>query len=152
MFKNILAPIDGSDTSLKALEMAARIAEQNNAKLHIISAAEPLPPLATQAGGGAPAYMGNYQQDLHESLKETQETQVTKLREKHPDLEITAKVIDGRAATVIKEQSKDKDLIVMGHRGRGGVLSWVLGSVAKTVVDTSRIPVLIIKDEEMAPE
>lgn len=152
MFNNILAPIDGSDTSLKALKLAAKLAEQNNAELHIISAAEPLPPLAAQAGRGAPAYMGNYQQDLHESLKETQETQITKLREKHPDLEITAKVIDGRAATVIQEQSKNKDLIIMGHRGRGGVLSWMLGSVAKTVVDTSRIPVLIVKDEEMAPE
>jgi nucleotide-binding universal stress UspA family protein len=152
MFNKILAPIDGSDPSLKALEMAAKIAEQNNAELHIISAAEPVPPLATQAGIGAPAYMGNYQQDLHQNLKEVQEEQLEKLREKHPDLEISAEVIDGRAATVIKEASKDQDLIVMGHRGQGGVLSWMLGSVAKTVADTSRVPVLIVKDEEMAPE
>ena len=54
----------------------------------------------------------------------------------YPEL-IVKKVIDEEnPADVIRETSSDSDLIVIGHRGLDGVLNWILGSVAKKVVDS----------------
>jgi nucleotide-binding universal stress UspA family protein len=48
---------------------------------------------------------------------------------------------------VINEASSDSDLIVVGHRGLGGVFNLLLGSVAKQVVESCTIPVLVVKEK-----
>lgn len=147
MFKKILIALDGSDSSLRALDYAAHLAKQNKSELLIISAAEPLPPLAYE-GAGSSAYMPQYQDDLHNSLEKMQKEETAKLAKNHPTLKITSKVIDGRPAHVIREAAKDSDLIVIGHRGNGGLLSWMLGSVAKQIVDSCTCPVLVVKNPD----
>ena len=145
MFKKVLIGLDGSRSSLNALEYAIHIAKQEKAELKIITAAEPLPPLA---GDGAPSYLPEYQEDLLKSLEKMQKTQVEEIKKTLPDLKVTAEVKEGRAAHVIKEAAEEADLIIIGHRGRGGLLSWVLGSVAKQVVDECTAPVLVVKDKD----
>jgi nucleotide-binding universal stress UspA family protein len=49
-----------------------------------------------------------------------QKKQLEAVKDKYPDLVIKGTVQEGRAATVLKDTSKDADLIVIGHRGRGG--------------------------------
>ena len=149
MFKNIHAAIDGSPSSIKALDYAAHLATQEKATLHIISAAEPLPALAEQ--GGSNQYMPRYQDDLHKALEEIQTEQVKRLKKLYPELKTEAQVIDGRPVPVIKEAAKTSDLIVIGHRGHGAILSLVLGSVAKQIVDTCTAPVLVVKDQDYCP-
>lgn len=96
----------------------------------------------------SPSYVPQYQEDLHKSLEEMQKTQIEHLSMDHPSLKIATVVVDGRAVQVIKEASQDCDLIVMGHRGLGGILSWVLGSVAKQMVDSCTAPVLVVKNPD----
>ena len=146
MFKKILIALDGSKSSLTALDYALHLAKQDKAELHIITAAEPLPPLAGE--GIAPSYMPEYQEDLFNNLQKMQKTQVEKIKKQYPDLKIKAEVKEGRASHVIKEAAQDADLIVIGHRGHGGLLSWVLGSVAKQIVDECTAPVLVVKDKD----
>ncbi len=150
MFKNIHAAIDGSPSSIKALDYAAHLAAQEKATLHIISAAEPLPALAEQ--GGSNQYMPRYQDDLHKALEEIQTEQTKRLTKQYPDLKIETKVIDGRPIPAIREAAKTSDLIVIGHRGHGAILSLVIGSVAKQIVDTCTAPVLIVKDQDYCPQ
>jgi nucleotide-binding universal stress UspA family protein len=150
MFNKILVAVDGSPNSLQALDYAVHLATQDKAQLTIISAAEPLPPLTFDAGE-PPTYYPHYQETLHQALEKMQQEQLAKLTKTHPPLKIQAKVIDGRPATVIREAAKDTDLIVIGHRGKGGIISWMLGSVAKQIVDTCTAPVLIIKDKDYCP-
>lgn len=150
MFKHIHAAIDGSPSSIKALDYAAHLANSDKATLHIISAAEPLPALAEQ--GGSNQYIPRYQEDLHKALEKTQLEQVKRLQKYYPDLTITTKVIDGRPIPVIKEATKNSDLIVIGHRGHGAILSLVIGSTAKQLVDTCTAPVLIVKDQDYCPK
>ena len=149
MFNKILVAVDGSDSSLKALDYAAHLATHDNAELKIVSAAEPLPPLGAE--GSAPSYIPQYQDDLHKSLEKMQKKQLDRVQQQYPKLKITAKVIDGRPVPVIREASKNMDLIVIGHRGQGGILDWMLGSVAKQIVDTCTVPVLVIKDKDYCP-
>ncbi len=149
MFNKILVAVDGSDSSIKALDYAAHLASQDNAELIIISAAEPLPPIAIE--GSTPSYLPQYQDDLHKALEKIQKEQLDRIQKQYPKLKITAKVIDGRPVPVIREASKNTDLIVIGHRGQGGILDWMLGSVAKQIVDTCTVPVLVIKDKDYCP-
>ena len=148
MFKEILIGLDGSESSLNALDYAAHLAKHDKAKLHVVTAVEPLPPLAYEGAGGAPAYMPQYQDDLHNGLEKMQKEKLAILKKDYPDLDIKADVIDGRPAHVIRDATGNADLIVIGHRGHGGILSWVLGSVAKEIVDGCTVPVLVIKNKD----
>jgi nucleotide-binding universal stress UspA family protein len=149
MFKKILAAVDGSDASIQALDYAAYLADQNNAELKIVSAVEPLPKL--YAAGSAQAYHAKHMEIQEENYKKTHQEQRKRLNDEYPNLKISAVIETGRPATIIREASQDTDLIVIGHRGQGGVLSWVLGSVAKQIVDSCTVPVLVIKDREYCP-
>ncbi|TFH06817.1 MAG: universal stress protein [Nitrosomonadales bacterium] len=149
VFNKILVGLDGSESNLNALNYAIHLAQQEKAELVLITAVEPLPPKAYEMGG-IPSYMPQYQVDLHKSLEEMQGTHLDRIRKSYPDLLISGSVKEGRAATVITDAAKDADLIVIGHRGHGGILSWVLGSVAKEVVDQCTVPVLVIKEKECA--
>lgn len=149
MFNKILVAIDGSESSIQALDYAAYLANQNKAKLHIISAIEPLPTL--YSGGASQSYVIQHIDTMHESYTEIQETHKERLSAKYPNLIITTQIDEGRPVSVIKESAKDADLIVIGHRGQGAILSWVLGSVAKQIVDSCTVPVLVVKDKDYCP-
>ena len=146
MFNKILAALDGSESSILALDYAAHLANQNKAELKIISAAEP--PLQTHTDDVVTTYIPKYQEAIHKALEEIQEKQTKRLIEKYPELTITTDVKDGRPVPIITEASKDTDLIVIGHRGKGGILSWLFWSVAKQIVDTCTVPVLVIKEKD----
>ena len=148
MFEKILVALDGSNQSLEALKMGAMIADQNKSKLTILSAVEPLPPIATPVNPTAPPkYITSYTEDQRESYKDIHEKQIDKFSDMYSKLSIESKIIEGRAFEVIIDESKRTDLIVMGHQGQGNVLDWMLGSVAKKVLDRSKKPVLIAKKE-----
>jgi nucleotide-binding universal stress UspA family protein len=147
MFNKILAAVDGSESSILALDYAAYLANQNTAELKIISAAEP-PPILHHPHYEVTTYIPNYQEDLHKVLEETQEKHIKRLIEQYPDLVIIGEVKDGGPVPIIKETAIDADLIVIGHRGLGGILSWVLGSVAKQLVDSCTVPVLVVKNRD----
>jgi len=147
MFDKILVGLDGSENSINALNYAIHIAQQEKAELLIVSAVEPLPPLA-YTPGGPPTYMPQLLQDVIESTTTMQTKQIEDLRKNYPNLAVTGKVEVGRAATVIKDAASTADLIVIGHRGTGGILSWILGSVAKEVLDQCTVPVLVVKDPD----
>jgi nucleotide-binding universal stress UspA family protein len=149
MFNNILVAVDGSESSIQALDYAAYLADQNKATLHIISAIEPLPTL--YSGGASQSYVGQHLDILYKSYTEIQKTHTERLSAKYPSLTITSRIEEGRPVSVIKEATKDADLIVIGHRGQGAILSWVLGSVAKQIVDSCTVPVLVVKDKDYCP-
>jgi nucleotide-binding universal stress UspA family protein len=149
MFNKILVAVDGSDPSIQALDYAAHLAYQNKAKLLIISAIEPLPTL--YSGGASQSYVEQHIETMHKNYTEIQKKQVDRIMAKYPNLTITANIKEGKPVSVIKEAGSDVDLIVIGHRGQGAILSWVLGSVAKQIVDSCTVPVLVIKDKNYCP-
>jgi nucleotide-binding universal stress UspA family protein len=147
MFDKILVGLDGSESSVNALNYAIHIAQQEGAELLLVSAVEPLPPIA-YTPGGPPTYIPQMLQNMIDITTKMQNNQIEILKKNNPDIKVTGIVEVGRAATVIKDAGKTADLIVVGHRGTGGLLSWVLGSVAKEVVDQCTVPVIIVKDRD----
>ena len=58
---------------------------------------------------------------------------------------VTLRVVTGDPAQVLVEAAKEADLLVVGHRGRGGVVGGLIGSVGLKCVFHSTVPVTIVR-------
>ena len=147
MFNKILVAVDGSDPSIHALEVAATIAKQNHAELTILTVVPPIPPMVE---GDMPHYVPDFSKNLRDSYANMLNKQVKDLKAKHPDLKVEAVVTEGNPARKIIEKAGEHmaDMIVVGNRGTSGILSWMMGSVSRTVSDACTVPVLVVKDEK----
>jgi nucleotide-binding universal stress UspA family protein len=147
MFKTIIAAVDGSDPSLHALHIASQLAKEQKAQLHIITVTPILPALTAE--GFTPEYLPQYQDDLEKAMQQTLDKAAQETRKNHPTLKVTTHLKEGRPAKRITETAAevDADLIVVGSRGTSGILTWLLGSVAREVADNCTVPVLVAKDQ-----
>jgi nucleotide-binding universal stress UspA family protein len=62
-------------------------------------------------------------------------------------------LLEGTAAAeqIAQHAEVDGGLVVMATHGRGGLMRWVLGSVADEVLHRSNMPVLVVHPEPVAP-
>jgi nucleotide-binding universal stress UspA family protein len=65
------------------------------------------------------------------------------VRAKHPNIEITARVLKGHPAPLLVEESKGADLLVVGSRGHGEFVGMVIGSVSEYCATNAHCPVLV---------
>jgi nucleotide-binding universal stress UspA family protein len=147
MFKNILAAIDGSQPSHHALTVAADLAQQQHATLTIVTVVPPTPPLLME--DNTQTYLPEYQEQLHKSHQKLLNKTVADLKTIHPGLKTATILKEGSPARKIIEAAneQDADLIVLGNRGTGGALTWLLGSVSRQVTESCTAPVLIVKHQ-----
>ena len=137
LFRKVLCPIDFSEHSLAALDLALNVVQQNDAKLYLLNVA----PLPAGAAGFQPVPLDPYPY----LDKERQELLVKVAREKIPgSVRYETLVVNGDPAEQVLgiARSVEADLIVMGTLGRRGLSHLVLGSVAERVVRESPVPVL----------
>jgi nucleotide-binding universal stress UspA family protein len=59
---------------------------------------------------------------------------------------IRAKVVEGNAAQVLLKESAGAGLLVVGSRGRGGLVEALLGSVGQHCVRHATCPVVVLND------
>ena len=120
MFHKILVAVDGSDASLHALEVAAKISIDNDAELTILTVAPYPPPMFTE--DAMPTYLPQYQTDLRESHKKMLAKINKEIKTKNPKLRTVPIVMEGKPAQTIIDAAKarESDLIIVGNRGQGG--------------------------------
>ena len=143
MFLNILVAIDGSEHGAAALRTAAQLADEEHARLTVITAVPPAPAFAQITAAGAAA-LADIDEMLGDAGKRVRE-QVEQLPE---GLSVTSVVAAGHPAEVILERMRtdNHDLLVMGTRGLGRVGSALLGSVSQAVLHQAEIPVLVVHE------
>lgn len=129
----ILCPIDFSDTSLKALAYAERLARDVGATL-VLAHAFDRPETLNFAGQTRPA---------DPELK----ARLDAIQPAAPDLVYERVLHAGHAGKVIcwAAQERNCDLIVMGTHGHTGLLHLLLGSTAEYVLRHARCPVLTVR-------
>jgi len=145
MYKHILVPIDGSDTSARAFEAALELARENGAELQPLHAID-LPTVALAVPGYDPAVVRTA------FLQEGTEIVNDALERMHRDgVKGTSRIIevnplgDDIAQCILRACVDLKaDLVVMGTHGRRGIQRLVLGSVAERFLRTSNCPVLLV--------
>ena len=140
LFPKVLCPIDFSDHSLAALNLALKVTQQNDANLYLLNVA----PVPAGAAGFQPVPMDAY--PFHEKDRQAELTKLA--RERIPAaVRYETLVISGDPAERVLETARalEADLIVMGTHGHRGLSRLVLGSVAERVVRESPVPVLTVR-------
>jgi len=147
MWKKILVAIDGSAPSLHALKVAAGMAANNKAELTILSVVPPIPSMGLE---GEMPQLPDYIDTIEESVKKMVASKVKEVEDSHSGLKVVPIIMTGSPSRKIVEaaRAREVDLIVVGNRGTGGILNWMLGSVSRQVTDACTVPVLVVKDRK----
>lgn len=148
VIKNILAGIDGSTSSEKALDFALDLAEKFNASVTILNVSE-TPSVETFPGepttytGGAAAFTKELQKIHEEILSKA----VVHANAAYPNLLVASKLLEGDPAAEIVDAAEEGgfDVVVVGHRGGGGVREFLLGSVSGKVAHSAVCTVIIVR-------
>ncbi len=148
VYKNILVPVDGSDTAAAALQEAIRLAHSESAVLRIVYVAD----------YAAPAWEFEFTpiglEQIQESVRSFAHAVLEKAQRAAREGAINAetRILEiqkpgQRIAKMIAEQAREwpADLIVIGTHGRRGLDHLLLGSVAEGVMRLSPVPVLLVR-------
>jgi nucleotide-binding universal stress UspA family protein len=146
----VVVGVDGSDSSLRAVDVAVRMAARSGGSVRIVHAfvwplmrippnLVPAPPVP--AGEEA---AGGLQQDAERTVEQAQR------RAQRVDATVptVGDVVVGGPAAVLVHQSEQAHLLVLGDRGLGGFAGLLLGSVAEQVSAHAHCPVMIVRGED----
>lgn len=142
MFKHILVPIDGSDCSLQALEVAARFAREQQARLTICTVVDPAKAAAMAFGEASMA--AACLDALDEEGKALVQDAAGRVQIIWPS---EVAVLDGAPVDTIVDYARqaDADLVIIGSHGRSGLQRLFLGSVAEGVIRNAAMPVMVVR-------
>jgi len=145
--KKILCPIDFSEPSYQALDIAGELAAHFNATLVILHVVAEIPYLSgstTITGLDIPKYQKQLEDISFEKISEIIENRIPKDVKAHPVITV------GKAADEIVAVSDEQtpDVIVIATHGETGVRHLVFGSVVEKVVRHIRVPVLTVRASE----
>src|ERR1043165_9677995 len=144
IIKNILVPIDFSERSMEALEIALALTKRFGADLHVAHIYEPDFPLTTVMAMPLALPPGPVAQGVRRHLKDVTKKRGFELRPGNYH------AIEGRPADQICELARRHaiDLIVVATRGNTGLKHLVLGSTAERIVRYSPCPVLLVHPQK----
>ena len=137
----VLVGVDGSPESGAALEYAVAEANRRGAGLRVVATYFPE---YSVHGRTQPvtAAEGAIEVDLEKETRRMVEDALAG-EATRPPVEIV--VAAGPAAGVLIDRSGEVDVLVLGHRGRGGFASMLLGSVSLQCVLHARCPVIVVR-------
>lgn len=145
MFKKILVPVDGSDTSIAAMGRAVALARAFDGTVTAVSVIDPYP----FTGVGTDLAYGQEQYLVAANNEAAAALDAARHAASGLGYQVEVLVVEGHAihrGIVETAENIDADLIVMGSHGRRGLEKLVLGSVTQRVLGDATIPVLVVRD------
>ncbi|MBE4733775.1 MULTISPECIES: universal stress protein [Streptomyces] len=134
----ITAAVDGTPESLAALAWAGREAVRRGLALRVVHAWRWEPHEAiTVDRDGQERWAG-------EALAEA----ARGVTGRHPELEVTTDLVEGPPADTLVGAAEDAETVVLGSRGHGAVVGFLLGSVGQQVIVGSPRPVVLVRAED----
>ena len=144
-FRKILVPIDFSDHSAAALDLAIDLARTTGAKLHLLHC-YPVDP------GAISPYGIVLPEGFDRDVRDAAGKQLARWSDKAGAAKVPVEqhLSPMFPAEVIVQLADElgADLIVMGTRGLAGLRHVLLGSIAERVLRTAHCPVLTVKASE----
>ncbi|MFS4456046.1 universal stress protein [Maribacter sp. 2304DJ31-5] len=139
--KNIIVPIDFSNQSEYAIQVAASIAKKNKSTLFVLHMLELNQAILSSSQGAHPEQTVFFIKLAEKRLKEFLDKPYLK------GIKVVSVIKHFKVFSEISEvaEEHDADLIVMGSHGTEGVKELFVGSNTEKVVRNSNIPVLVIK-------
>lgn len=137
----VVAGVDGSAHQQRVIGWAVSEARLRNRPLVLVHAYD----WARLGESFAAAPYGAVQEAYHKAATGVRDAALAAARDAAPDLDVTARVVDGGAAGVLVAASRSAALVVVGHRGRGGFAELLTGSVATQLAAHAAGPVVVVR-------
>jgi nucleotide-binding universal stress UspA family protein len=134
----IVVGVDGSDHSLTALRWAMQAASLRAASLDVVHA-------WTCPYQGHPRFVPYEMTEevLEQKARHLLHQSIDEAGPPPADVRVQPILVQGDAATVLLEEAKTADLLVVGSRGRGDFAGLLLGSVSRKCAEQASCPVAI---------
>ncbi|MCQ9134257.1 MULTISPECIES: universal stress protein [Streptomyces] len=132
----ITAGIDGTDESLAALAWAAREAVRRDLALRVVHAWRFQPNAAADVADRAAQ---------ERWVRDAVGRAATAVAERHPALSVTVDVEEGAPVESLVAAAAGSELLVLGSRGHGAVVGFLLGSVGRQVIAEAARPVVLVR-------
>lgn len=148
-FRSVVACVDFSATSRKALEQAVRMAAQDGAALHALHVFH-APWHRLHYGAPTPQASTNYQKQYRDGLRRRLEAFCEPLLPEMAHGKAQYEIFDyqGHGAGISEFVKQiDGDLVVLGTRGRTNLRDILLGSTAERVVRDAPCSILAVKPD-----
>lgn len=146
MYKKIVVPVDGSETSWRALRQAVEMSEKFGSELVVLTVIQPYNNAALLAVPLDHNVISQSNADMerigNEVLKQAREIVGPDFKGK-----VSYEMEVGHPSERILAVTKDcgADAIIIGSRGLSGIAEFFLGSVSSKISQYSNVPVLIVK-------
>lgn len=142
-FRHILVPVDYSEHSRRALELALSL--DANSEVSVVHVWD----RPSYVSDGMVSYQDGTRRSLTELIRENAEREMTEFLAKvalPAGRTFSHQLISGDPVSAILEEAAkpDYDVIVVGTHGRTGVTRLLLGSVTEKLIRLSPIPVLTV--------
>ncbi|MGW6394953.1 universal stress protein [Streptomyces sp. NPDC055103] len=132
----ITVGVDGSAESLAAADWAAREAELRGMPLRIVHAWlwQPLDVPVVQD-----------RETQAKSARAVLREAETHVADRHPALTVTSEVVQDTAVAALLKEAETAEMLVLGSRGHGAFVGFLLGSYGQQVIATAKRPVVSVR-------
>ncbi|MET7409918.1 universal stress protein [Streptomyces parvulus] len=138
MTRPITAGVDGSQESLAALDWAAGEAVRTGAPLHVVHAWQ-------QRDTGGEGDRDAQERWVRDAVAEPVRT----VTGRHPELTVSTEVREADdPVAVLLAAAADSTTLVLGSRGHGAIVGFLLGSVGRQVIAEATRPVVLVRAGE----
>ncbi|MFI9604151.1 universal stress protein [Streptomyces sp. NPDC052043] len=139
MTRPITAGVDGSEESLAALAWAAREAERRGLPLRVVRAWRHEVHDAFDLGD---------RDSQHAWVRDAVAEAARTVTERHPGLTVTADAVEDDAVPALLGAAARSQALVLGSRGRGALVGFLVGSVGQQVIAGTERPVVLVRAED----
>lgn len=136
----IVVGVDESDHAQRALGWALEEARLRQVRVTVLHAWD-----YNYYPAGVYVQVGN----LEDERRSMVDRAVEPWREEYADIFIDIRLVRmSSGAAALEQASGDADLVVVGSRGRGGLVGLLLGSVSGEIVQVAHCPVVVVGAEQ----
>jgi nucleotide-binding universal stress UspA family protein len=137
MPQTVVAGVDGSDESVRALRWGANQVREVGGIIHAIMVwHQPV-----QFGYRLPTPDAELEQRARKALDDA----VKSVKADFPDVDLRSRLIRGQVIDEVVGLSKQADLLVVGNKGHGAFTGMLVGSVALKLVHHAACPVVVVR-------
>ncbi|MEU0950102.1 universal stress protein [Streptomyces canus] len=141
MTRPITAGIDGTEESLAALGWAAREAVRRGTGLRVVHAWRFQPYEGIDAGD-RDTQAGWARDAITEAVRT--------VTGRHTGLDVDTDLVEGGSVDVLVSAAADAEFLVLGSRGHGPVVGFLVGSVGQQVIAEATRPVVLVRAGDQA--
>jgi nucleotide-binding universal stress UspA family protein len=140
--QKIVVGIDGSASSIGALEWAATQASLTHGTIEMVVVWD----WYKSVGRYVPVLAGlNPERDAEHVLEKA----LTNFTSQWPDVSVTGRVVQGNPSPILVDASKNATLLVVGSRGHGEFAGMLIGSVSEYCATHAHCSVLVYRDRQL---